>query len=91
MRSLYDPTARQEIVTRIQSLTANNRRRWGRLELHQMLVHLGDQLRMAVGGVKVERARGPAPIPSDAISSGARATVAAWSASAARGFHDQGG
>ena len=58
MRSLLDPGARGEILERILRLTPDNDRLWGKMDCSQMLAHVGDQLRMALGDVPVNGARG---------------------------------
>jgi hypothetical protein len=59
MRSVRDPQARQALIARVRQLSHDQRRLWGRMEVGQMVAHVSDQLRMAVGGVEVQAARGP--------------------------------
>src|SRR5688572_14188427 len=46
--SLLQPEARAEILRRIQALTPASKRRWGRMDAHQMVCHLSDACRMAL-------------------------------------------
>ncbi len=39
MKNLYDPAVLQEIVQRVDSLSASNTRQWGKMETAQMLAH----------------------------------------------------
>ena len=58
MRSLLDPGARGEIIERIRRLGPHNDRLWGRMDHSQMLAHVGDQLRLALGDLPIDGARG---------------------------------
>jgi len=50
--TLLDPAARAEILRRIEPLTPE-KRRWGRMTAHQMLCHLSDACRAALGERRV--------------------------------------
>ena len=39
MKSLFDKTTRDEIITRINSLNENSTARWGKMNVYQMLKH----------------------------------------------------
>jgi hypothetical protein len=54
MTSLSDPAVPQSVVARIQRLTPQTGRRWGRMTAHQMICHLKDSYKTATG----ERAAG---------------------------------
>ena len=58
MRSLHDSDTRHEIVDRIRRLTSDCDRLWGQMDRSQMLAHVGDQLRMALGDLPLGGARG---------------------------------
>jgi hypothetical protein len=51
MPTLFDPSARGKIVSRLSNLTSDRRPLWGRLDAARVQTHLADQLRMAVGDV----------------------------------------
>ncbi len=58
MRSILDETARRDIVARVERLSGDSQRQWGTMELPQMLAHAADALRIAVGDINVDKARG---------------------------------
>jgi uncharacterized damage-inducible protein DinB len=39
MKSVLDKTAREELINRIQSLNENNKARWGKMNVYQMVRH----------------------------------------------------
>jgi hypothetical protein len=49
MSSLGDPAARASIRQRIERLTPNAQRQWGRMTAHQMVCHLCDAYRLSAG------------------------------------------
>jgi len=49
MATVYDPTARRRLQTRIDALRADSRPRWGRMNVGQMLVHCDGHLRHSLG------------------------------------------
>ena len=51
--TLLDPEARAEILRRIEALTPRSERRWGRMTPHQMVCHLSDACRAALGERRV--------------------------------------
>ena len=57
MPSMFDPTIRIRFQQRIATLTPDARRRWGRMTADQMVCHLADQLRVALGEIPTQ------PIP----------------------------
>lgn len=59
MRSLRDDAARSILISRIHRLSAESRRQWGRMEITEMVAHLSDQLRIAMGDVAVREVKGP--------------------------------
>ena len=58
MPTLHDPHTRAQIVERIRSLTGDEQRQWGTMDVAKMLAHAADQLRMAIGDVKTGPPRG---------------------------------
>jgi len=59
MRSLFEAGARDAITDRLRTLTPESPRQWGRLRGDEMLCHLADQLRMALGGIPTAAPAGP--------------------------------
>lgn len=53
MRSLGNERDRREIVERLARLHPDARPRWGRMSAHQMICHLSDALRAALGEKQV--------------------------------------
>jgi Protein of unknown function (DUF1569) len=51
--TLLHPAARAEILRRIEALTPESERRWGRMTAHQMVCHLSDACRAALGERRV--------------------------------------
>ena len=47
--TLLHPAARAEILRRIEALTPESERRWGRMTAHQMACHLSDACRASLG------------------------------------------
>ena len=58
MKALWQNDAREEILGRIRSLPADRTPRWGRMNAPQMIAHVSDQLRMALGDVSARRGAG---------------------------------
>jgi DinB family protein len=59
MRTLARPGDAAEILRRLRSVRPESVRRWGRMSAHQMLCHLADSFRMALGEQAVAPAGGP--------------------------------
>ena len=53
MRSLANDSDRQAILERLNSLRPENQARWGSMSPHQMVCHLSDSLRAALGQKQV--------------------------------------
>jgi hypothetical protein len=51
MPTLLDPTARAVVVQRLRSVSESSERRWGTMTAPQMLCHIADQLRVALGEI----------------------------------------
>ena len=49
MKNICNDTTRQELAERVRRLTPEAERRWGTMTAGQMICHLGDQLRVALG------------------------------------------
>jgi uncharacterized protein DUF1569 len=49
MRTLARQRDKAEILERLRQVRPEGRRRWGRMSAHQMVCHVADALRMAIG------------------------------------------
>jgi hypothetical protein len=49
VKTLASPTDRQTIASRMKLLTADDRARWGRMSVHQMICHLDDSYKCSMG------------------------------------------
>jgi len=49
MKTLARPRDKAEILLRLKALHPESPRRWGRMSAHQMICHLNDSFRMAMG------------------------------------------
>ena len=58
MKPLWQADARGEILARIRALPADRRPGWGKMNAPQMIAHLSDQIRMALGEVPARRGSG---------------------------------
>jgi hypothetical protein len=56
MRSLRDSAHKQELLARLQKVTPDSQRRWGRMTPHQMICHLNDSFKAAMGEKSVSAA-----------------------------------
>ena len=55
MKSVLDPSTRQELATRINSLTQQNNAQWGKMNVYQMLKHMTMCEDMFHGKIKLSR------------------------------------
>jgi len=58
MKTLADSKVRSALQRRVQALTPDARRRWGKMSSHQMLCHLNDSFLSVTGQRKVSRRGG---------------------------------
>ena len=58
MKSLASSESRVELIRRLRLVRADHAPRWGRMTAHQMICHLADACRMAVGEKRVRGASG---------------------------------
>lgn len=58
MQTLESAADRKEIVGRVSALTASDRRQWGKMSAHQMVCHLCDSYKLALGEKSVSMATG---------------------------------
>ncbi|MEM7582789.1 MAG: DUF1569 domain-containing protein [Acidobacteriota bacterium] len=49
MPTILDPACRDQLLARIRRLEPDLKPQWGRMNASQMICHLGDQLRVALG------------------------------------------
>ena len=61
MKTLADDRDRASILGRLRALRPDSTRRWGRMSVQQMVCHLADNYRMALGQRRVEITRVPIP------------------------------
>ncbi|PYP86209.1 MAG: hypothetical protein DMF61_13945 [Blastocatellia bacterium AA13] len=54
MRTLLEAADRESIMRRLAALTPNSPRKWGRLSMGEMLSHLHESTRMALGELPVK-------------------------------------
>ena len=55
MKTLLHPADRDEILRRISAVRADSQRRWGKMSAAQMICHLSDSFRAALGEKSVSR------------------------------------
>jgi len=54
MKTFWDSATREEICRRVDRLDRDARAQWGKFNTTQMLAHLNDAMRMAIGELPVE-------------------------------------
>ncbi len=54
MPTLQDTAHREELGRRIAGLDPDRKPLWGKMNAHQMLCHVGDQMRVALGDIRVK-------------------------------------
>ncbi len=54
MPTLLERSDREAMVRRLRSLTPQHQRRWGKMTAHQMLCHVSDQMRVALGDLECQ-------------------------------------
>ena len=52
MPTLFDPSTRDAIHARVDGLDAEQAPHWGKMHTHQMVCHVSDQLRVALGDIE---------------------------------------
>jgi len=55
VKNLFDPVVKQEIIERINRLTPQSQRQWGKMDVGQMLAHCQMPLGVAVGKHQLKR------------------------------------
>lgn len=59
MNTVFRPECRTALVRRLQALRPDDAPRWGRMNAPQMVVHVGEQIRMALGELPTAPMRTP--------------------------------
>jgi hypothetical protein len=59
MKTLADDRRKAEILRRLNAVRPDSARQWGQMSAHQMVCHLSDSFRMAIGERNVSEASGP--------------------------------
>ena len=49
IKNLFDPSVKQEIIDRINKLTPQTQRQWGKMDVSQMLAHVQQPIEVAFG------------------------------------------
>jgi hypothetical protein len=55
MKSLFDESAKAEILSRVDKLSQNAARQWGKMQVSQMVCHCAKGLEMAMGTINPKR------------------------------------
>jgi hypothetical protein len=55
MKNLFEPSATQEVMTRIEQLRPTSQRQWGKMDVAQMIGHCSAALEMASGKFVAKR------------------------------------
>ena len=63
MNTMWDPAAAGQIRERVARLTPERTRQWGRMSVQQMVCHLSESLKMAIGELDVKPKRLPIRYP----------------------------
>jgi hypothetical protein len=63
MKSMWGDDRRREIKERVARLTPDHKAQWGKMNAPQMVCHLAESLRMAIGELPVEPKRLPIRYP----------------------------
>ena len=53
MKTVWETAAQRELSDRLSTLSADRRARWGKMSAQQMVCHLAESLRMALGELPV--------------------------------------
>ena len=59
MRTIFDLSARDEVLARLERLRPDAHARWGQLDAPRMLCHVADQLRQGLGELEAQPIRSP--------------------------------
>lgn len=53
MKSIFDTTSRNEIITRIQAINSTSERQWGKMTAAQMLLHCQAPIKVGIGELQL--------------------------------------
>ncbi|HJQ19267.1 MAG TPA: DUF1569 domain-containing protein [Gemmatimonadaceae bacterium] len=67
MKTLHDPDMRASLESRVRALQPAAQRRWGRMTVDQMLWHVNESFRMALGEQTYERMPSVPPLPKSLL------------------------
>jgi len=56
MKNIFEATIKDEIINRLNQLTVDSKRNWGKMTVTQMLAHLTRSIKIANGETKMKRA-----------------------------------
>ena len=59
MKSLWQPSVREELKSRLAKLRQNQTPGWGKMTAGRMVVHISDSLRSSIGELTIKRRNGP--------------------------------
>ena len=76
MKTLARPRDKAELLLRLKEVRPGSQGRWGRMSAHQMVCHLADNYRMALGQRAVPS--GPLPLPRVLVKWGALYAPIPW-------------
>jgi len=63
MKTMWDPASARDIRERVGRLAPERTRQWGRMSVQQMVCHLAESLKMAMGDLQVAPKRLPIRYP----------------------------
>jgi hypothetical protein len=49
VKNIIEESVRKDILERISKISGNEKAKWGKMNVHEMVVHCSDQLRMSMG------------------------------------------
>lgn len=55
MKTIYDPSTLNEILTRVNTLTPSTQRKWGKMDVAQMLAHCNETLKVVTDKMSTKR------------------------------------
>jgi hypothetical protein len=63
MKNWFNPADAEELAARLRRITPDLRPRWGKMSAHEVVVHLADPCRTALGDKPVQLLGGPLNVP----------------------------
>src|SRR5438445_135038 len=55
MKTLFEKTVASEMINRVEKISPQSSRQWGKMDVAQMLAHCGNGLEMAMGTINPKR------------------------------------